>query len=127
MKSREDDAEVNRWQRKRQHKHEMKKSHANHNGYFNQREYEQRMKEEYERDKDRFGCLWRRWLDPRNDGYKYWRRWYLSGNRKIARRSTERKIRQVFREMLHRMDPEDVRGDSNSDYRKRHDFWWEIW
>lgn len=124
MKSREDDAEVNRWQRKKQHKRELKRSYANHNGYFNLREYEQHEKEKYERDKD----YWlRRVDDPRNGGYQYWNRWYLSGNRKIARRATERKIRQAFREMLHKMDLEDVRGDSNSDYRKRHDFWWEIW
>ena len=70
---------------------------------------------------------WNRRHPPRNGGWEYWRIYYLTGPRQYAKKCTDRRIRQKYRQMIHHMDPEDVTALRGSDYEKEFDYNWEIW
>lgn len=69
----------------------------------------------------------RRHQDLRNGGYQYWNEFYLSGPRGFAKRSTNRRIRQQYREMIANNDPEDIMAHQGSEYQKEFDYAWTIW
>jgi hypothetical protein len=72
---------------------------------------------------------WYRKHPPRNGGYEYWKLWYLSNDRRHCKRTTDRKIRSMYKQIIHRrdLDPEDVEALRGSDYEKIFDYWWEIY
>lgn len=66
----------------------------------------------------------RYYTEPYRSKLKYWKLYYVSGSRKLAKMSTNRKIRQRFRDMP--ID-EDTTACRNSDYRRTEDYWWIVW
>lgn len=66
----------------------------------------------------------------RNGGYHYWETLYLTGSRKFAKQSTNRKIRAQYRSALSSADINDlvdVQALSGSDYEKAFDYAWTLW
>ena len=65
------------------------------------------------------------------DGYvspdrKYWKEFYLTGPRKVAKTCTNRKLRRIYNsyDMLHK---EDIARPTNAMYRKYFDYWWTVY
>lgn len=112
---------LNRYERKRQHKLERMKRHAVLYGKYDiqsDREYCRRDFEKYSGTK---------WSDGRNNGYTYWMDYTVSGRRKFAKSSTNRKIRSKYRAKFAKEPHEEIVADRCSDYEKEFDYWWTIW
>lgn len=62
---------------------------------------------------------------------KFWKRYYLSGCRKMAKQKTNRKIRNDFKKNLSRLIDEDhechIGLERGGEYRKVVDYDWFIW
>ena len=115
----------NRYARKRQHIDELKKKHAVRYNVFDPGRDEREAKEDYERSLAE-GHIYK-WDDPRNDGYNYWVDFSLSGPRQYAKFCTNRKIRQMYRNLENMENLENVMGLHGSDYEKIFDYWWTIY
>ena len=116
----------NRYAQKRNHKRKLQKHYATLYAYpyrsVNKlRDYLIREAEEDN------GSYWRRKHPPRNRGWEYWRVWYLSGQRKVAKKYTEKAIRQKYRRMLHSADLEDIHALKGAEYEKEFDYAHTIW
>ena len=121
----------NRYERKRQHIRELKRQHAILWGRYNTR-----LDEEHERS-NYLKCVNSMWLrkyaDPRNDGYQYWDRYYLSKSRRYARSCTNKTIRSKYRAKLTNVERteleelEDIIAPRGSDYEKEFDYFWAIY
>ena len=114
---------LNRHARMRQHKRELKKKHAANSWcQFDTRIDEERAHRNYEEDKDS------KWVDKRNEGYDYWNHCYLSGRRRFAKDCTNRKIRNIYRNLIASGEfLDDVIAPKGSDYEKFFDYLWTIW
>ena len=116
----------NRYAQKRKHKQKLQEHYATLYAYpyrsVNKlRDY---LILEAEADKDTY---WRRKHPPRNHGWEYWRIYYVTGRRKIAKKYTNKAIRQKYRMTLHTEDLEDIQAMKGSDYEKEFDYAWTIW
>ena len=120
---------LNRYARKRRHKRKMQKHYAEKYYYGGTRPADVRtlrdklMREAEEDD----GSVWRKKHPPRNKGWEYWRVYYLTGPRQYAKKYTDKRIRQKYRQMLSRMDHEDIVALNGSDYEKEFDYSYTIW
>lgn len=110
---------LNRYAKKRRHKWEMKKRHTK--GLYTT--YKSPIQDEMEMRSD---DTWHR-RDKRNGGYTYWKTWYISGTRAYARQSTNRRIRQKYRELIGRGEFEDICVLSGGEYEKEFDYWWTVY
>lgn len=63
----------------------------------------------------------------RNGGYQYWQRIDISKRRRYAKRSTNRRIRMMYRSAFANTDLFDVQALTGADYEKAFDYNWEIW
>ena len=115
----------NRYDRKQQHKRELKKKHAIQWDNFDVNIDEIIAREEYERDLESGISL--KWNDERNGGYNYWDNYYISGARKYAKDCTNRKIRSKYRNLLANQEFEHIMTLSGSQYEKEFDYFWTIW
>ena len=73
---------------------------------------------------------WDRIKNQDNDTWwkkRYWLTYYLSGCRKIAKKSTNRKIRGIYRNITNAAELDILTALSNADYRKYFDYDWTIW
>lgn len=107
---------INRHAQMRKHKREMKKRFGI--LYCWNSTNTTLAREECEREKEWRGC-------DRNNGYVYWKTFYLTGCRHMARNLTNRTIRSAFRNMLHNLNEdniEDVCAMRGSDYTKVVDY-----
>ena len=119
---------LNRYAKLRRHKRYLKQRHANAYCRWNVHDDERKCKEDFEEDK----ILGSRFMlhDLRNNGYRYWRNYYLSGTRKFAKESTNRKIRAKYRDLIRNKPIEylsDVPAPQGSDYEKEFDYFWTLW
>lgn len=61
----------------------------------------------------------------------YWKRWYFSGKRRLAKDNTNRKLRQLGREHCQKAKIADIeemaRLPQGSEYQKYFDYGWEVW
>lgn len=64
---------------------------------------------------------------PRNKGWEYWQAFDLSGRRGFAKKYSDKRIRQKYRQMIKKMDLEDVTAPRGADYEKEFDYTWTIW
>lgn len=118
---------INRYALKRRHKRKIKKKHMlRYSGGADQnlKIFEDRLRRDAEEYADTW---WRRKHPPRNGGYEYWGECYLSGRRKFAKKFSDKRIRQKYRQMIRNLDPEDVTAPRGSDYEKEFDYAWTIW
>ena len=118
---------TNRYARKRMHKREMEKQYAKKYAYgrpgmYNVCILRDRLEREAQED-----TWWRRKHPPRNNGWEYWRTYYLSGMRGYAKKYSDKRIRQKYRQMIRQLDPEDITALRGSDYEKEYDYNWTIW
>lgn len=116
---------LNHYERKRQHKRELKKKHAVRYSVFDPGFDERKAKEDFARDLEE-GYHWK-WQDPRNDGYNYWIDFSLSGPRQYAKDCTNRRIRSKFKQLLAKEEFENIMTLQGSDYEKEYDYWWTIY
>lgn len=107
----ENGRQINRYENKRNHKRHIKRKFST--GWFccgsSEASYDGII-----RDCENLG-----WEIP-----KYWKVYYLSGPRKMAKQQTSRRIRRIYREML--KDGE-AYALSNAAYRKTFDYCWTVW
>lgn len=122
-------AGTNRYSRKRRHKRIMKKKYLMHHGY---RTNEAAFLEEYSR------YPWPpKSHRNRNDGYTYWDDYTFSKRRRFAKQSSDRRVRQRYRNLLSDLSLEDldlvcdvledVRALRHAEYQDLFDYAWEIW
>lgn len=110
---------------KKHHKRVMKKQYAMKYGDITNIRL---LRDKLERDAEEYrDSYWYRKHPARNNGWEYWRQWYISGRRRIAKKYTDKRIRQKYRQMIHRYDPDDVTAPRGSDYEKEYDYAWTIW
>ena len=64
---------------------------------------------------------------PRNHGWEYWQMWDMTGMRQYAKKFSDKRIRQKYRIMLIKDDPEDIVAPRGADYEKEYDYTWTIW
>lgn len=64
---------------------------------------------------------------PRNNGWEYWKIWYISGARQYAKKYSDKRIRQKYRQMIRKYDPDDVTAPKGADYEKEYDYNWTVW
>ena len=67
---------------------------------------------------------------PPNDGFEYWKTFYMSGMRKFVKDCSEGVIRARYRDMLSSVDTdgmEDVHAPCGSEYRRMFDYDWNMW
>ncbi len=122
-------AKTNRYTRKRKHKQILEKQYANQYHYGRSspcdvRLLRDKLTREAEEEADSW---WYRKHPPRNKGWEYWRIYYLTGMRQFAKKFSDKRIRQKYRQMIKKMDPEDVTAPRGSDYEKEFDYNWTIW
>lgn len=118
-------ANLNRHALKRRHKLEMQKRYMRKYGgphSLKMFEDEQRRKEEEYAD-----TYWGRKHPGRNGGWEYWTEWFMSGRRQYAKKYSDKRIRQKYRQMIKKMDPEDVTAPRGADYEKEYDYAWTVW
>lgn len=120
---------MNRYARKRKHKREMEKKFAQkyaygRSGMYNVRILRDRLEREAQSEEY---AWWRKKHPPRNNGWEYWRTYYMTGMRQYAKKYSDKKIRQKYRRMIRRLDPEDVTAPKGADYEKEYDYNWTIW
>ena len=107
---------------KMEHKRRMKKKHAR---QYGNRENPKLLEQEMRQDLDDSAYSRRR--AERNGGYHYWDQFYLSGSRGFAKKYSDKRIRQKFREQIRNEDPEDVSALRGSEYEKEFDYAWAVW
>lgn len=111
-----------RYFEKMEHKRRLKKIHAmKYANMENPKLLEQEIRESA--DDSRYSHI----RGERNGGYHYWDQFYLSGSRGFAKKYSDKRIRQRFRERIRNTDPEDVIALRGSDYEKEFDYAWTIW
>ncbi len=119
---------TNRYARKRRHKRELEKRYARQYMYgcgeYSVPVLRNRLIAEAEKDADTW---WGRKHPARNRGWEYWRTYYLSGRRGFAKKYSDKRIRQKYRQLIHRCDPEDVPAPKGAEYEKDFDYDWTIW
>lgn len=113
--------EKNRYERKIQHKHEVKQKHAI--KYY-----------KFDINEDKQYCeFWNnemkhsKYHEDRNNGYDYWKIYYISGRKTYAKQNTNKRIRSMYRNMLKNKDFEDIEAYTGSDYEKTYDYCYEIY
>ena len=112
---------LNRHAMKRRHKREVQKRYMRkYGGPQSLKMFEDKLRHEAEED-----WYWKN--PPRNGGWDYWTEWYMSGRRQYAKKYGDKRIRQKYRQMIKKMDPEDVTAPRGSDYEKEFDYNWIIW
>ena len=116
---------LNRYARKCKHKHVQKKRHAVKFGRYDPRFDEDEARGDYIEDVVNFPRA--KWLEHRNGGYAYWDEFYLSGSRRFAKQSTNRKIRSEFRDLLANEHHDNIPTLRGSDYEKWFDYLWTIY
>ena len=120
---------MNRYAKKRKHKRELEKKYARNYAYGRRGMYDVRylrgklMREAEEKE----DSWWRRKHPARNHGWEYWRTYYYSGMRGYAKKYSDKRIRQKYRQMISKYDPEDVTAPQGADYEKEYDYAWTIW
>lgn len=62
----------------------------------------------------------------RNGGWEYWKTWYMSGRRGFAKKWSNKRVRQQYRQMIHNADHEDIIALRGSGYRDMYDYENEI-
>lgn len=122
-------ARMNRYARKRRHKRRLEKRYADMYCYgcsatCSVRKLRDRLMREAEEEIDSY---WYKKHPPRNNGWEYWRSYYLSGPRQFAKKYTDKRIRQKYRRMIRKFDPEDVHVPRGSGYEKEFDYAYTIW
>lgn len=68
--------------------------------------------------------------DAPNGGYKYWKEFYLSGRRRIAKDRTNRAIRAFYRMLLSTLSEttaDDIPCLRCADYEKMSDYEWTVY
>ena len=78
-------------------------------------------------DRNKSFCRFR--STPPNDGFEYWKTFYLSGLRKFAKQCSEGVIRAQYRNMLSKIDAddmEDIPALCGSEYKRVFDYDWTI-
>lgn len=117
----------NRYAMKRRHKLELQKSYML--GYSHGRNQSLKLfADELREIEDRYAdTLWGRKHPARNGGYEYWKKTYLTGSRQVAKKYSDKRIRQKYRRLIHHMDPEDVTLPQGADYEKEFDYIWTVW
>jgi len=118
-------SKLNRYARKRKHKRELEKGYATRYGtYSNTRLLQDRLEREAEEREDSW---WFRKHPPRNNGWEYWKSFYLSGCRQYAKKYSDKRIRQKYRQMIKKFDHDDVTAPRGADYEKEFDYNWTVW
>lgn len=112
---------MNRYERKRAHKRALKKRHAIHSGTYDPELDKEKERSWYEENIDS------KWADRRNNGYQYWDEFYLSGRKTFAKRSTNRRIRSMYREKIATENHAEINAHQGADYQKEFDYAWEVW
>lgn len=115
---------TNRYARKKKHKKKLEKQYATKYGEYNTKTLRDRLQREAEEDTD---SLWSRKHPPRNGGWEYWKIWYISGRRGFAKKYSDRKIRQKYRKMISKYDPDDIPVYKGADHEKEYNYNWTIW
>lgn len=111
-------AYLNRHAMKMRHKHEMQKRYMRkYGGYQNLKIFEEEIR--------RQNHGW--YKSQRNGGWDYWSEWYLTGSRQYAKKYSDKRIRQKYRQMIKKLSPEDVTAPRGADYEKEYDYAWTIW
>ena len=119
-------AKTNRYTRKRKHKRILEKQYANQYHYGRSLPCDVRLlRDKLTREAEEEADSW--WHPPRNKGWEYWRIYYLTSRRQFAKKFSDKRIRQKYRQMIKKMDPEDVTAPRGSDYEKEFDYNWIIW
>ena len=116
-----------RYTNKRIHKRKMEKKFANQWHYGRARPGDVKLLREQlmrEAEEDEW---WRMIHPPRNGGWEYWKTYSLTGRRQYAKKYSDRRIRQKYRQLIHNLDPEDVTAPRGADYEKEYDYNWTIW
>lgn len=113
---------LNRHAQKRRHKQKLEQQYTNKYGYSSV--HNLREKKMLEAEEDHW---WNRKHPPRNNGWEYWRIWYLTGPRQYAKKYTDKRIRQKYRRMIKKFDPDEVTAPKGADYEKEYDYAWTIW
>lgn len=123
-------AKMNRYARKRRHKRNLEKRFTNQYHYGrgsspgSVRVLRDKLMREAEENADSW---WYRKHPPRNKGWEYWQLCYLTEMRQYAKKYSDKRIRQKYRQMIKKMDPEDVPAPKGADYEKEFDYNWVIW
>lgn len=119
---------LNRYTRKRIHKRKMEKHYANIYGYgggaYDVRKLRDKLMREADEDSD---SLWRRKHAPRNRGWEYWKYYYLTGRRQYAKKYSDKRIRQKYRQIIKHNDHDDVPALRGAAYEKEYDYSWTVW
>ncbi len=84
--------------------------------------FEDKLRREAEEDH-----YWNRKHPPRNGGWEYWREYFFTEERQYAKKYSDKRIRQKYRQLIKKMDPEDVTAPRGADYEKEYDYAWTIW
>ena len=117
---------TNRRERKIRHKREMKKKFAKGYGYGSGQYDVRWLRDKLEREAQE-DTWWRSRHPPRNSGWEYWKTYYLSGRRGYAKKYSDKRIRQKYRQIIKKYDYEDVFVPNGSDYEKEYDYDWTVW
>lgn len=120
---------LNRHAKKRRHKHKLEEQYARKYYYGGScpadvKRLRQKLMAEAEEDD---GSIWYRKHPPRNRGWEYWKIYYLTGRRQYAKKYSDRRIRQKYRQIMHNADPEDITALQGSDYEKEYDYYYTIY
>lgn len=70
---------------------------------------------------------WNRKHPKRNGGWEYWHMFDLTGRRQFAKKYSDKRIRQKYRQLIKKRDPEDVPSLHGADYEKEFDYNWTVW
>lgn len=103
----------NHYEKKRKHIRDLKKKHAVDSGAFDCNEDKINSQKELKESQA---------SDPRNDGYYYWKRVFISDRRSCAKTCTNGRIRARYRSLIANKNFEDIIGYKNSDYEKEYDY-----
>lgn len=117
----------NRYARKLQHKHKLKRKHAVRYSVYDVGADERKARDEYWQSCLTAGRVYRRRLDHRNGGYKYWEDFSLSGPRAYAKYCTNRRIRSKYRNLASRADQDHIQAMRGSQYEKEYDYAYTVW
>ena len=119
---------TNRYANKRKHKRELEKKYAKGyaygSGQYDVKFLKQKLVSEANAEENEW---WRRKHPPRNNGWEYWRTYYMTGMRQYAKKYSDKKIRQKYRRMFRKEDLEDIAALRGADYEKEYDYTWTIW
>lgn len=118
-------ASLNRHAQKRRHKLEMQKRYMRKNSRLRNLKLLEDEKRRYVEENEEE--WWLRKHPPRNGGWEYWSDWSISGRRQFAKKFSDKRIRQKYRQMIRNIDPEDVTALRGADYEKEFDYAWTIW